>query len=58
MLFASSAMTDFVLTIALFMWFVSFFGKRWLAKNPDVKDAANNAAKKSALSLISKLFRK
>ena len=58
MLFASSFMTDFVLTIAFFMWFVAFFGKRWLAKNPDVKDAANNAAKNSALSLISKLFRR
>jgi len=59
MLFAeASFQTNFILSILLFMWFVSYVGKKWIAKNPDVKDAANKAAKDTALSLIGRLFRK
>jgi hypothetical protein len=58
MLFAeASFQTNFILSILLFMWFVSHVGKKWIARNPDVKDAANQAARKSVLSLIGKLFR-
>lgn len=57
MLFASF-LGDSFFTLLLFMWFVGFVLKHFLSKNPDVKEAANNAAKATVLSLISRIFRK
>lgn len=57
MLFASF-LGDSFFTLLLLMWFAGFLLKQFLTKNPDVKDAANNAAKATVLSLISRIFRK
>jgi hypothetical protein len=56
MLFASFGHD--VLSIAFMFGLGLFFFNRWLKKNPEVGEHANKAAKNTALSLISRLFRK
>ena len=53
-----SIMSDFLFSMLFVFGFLGFVLKRFLGKNPDVKEAANSAAKNVALSLIGRIFRK
>lgn len=57
MLFASHTGDAFLSIIAVVaIW--AHFTKKWLAKNPEVTKTANDAAKHTALSLITRVFRR